>query len=378
MPRPASSPPLALRVLFPVALMSFGTIFGLLAAEIVLRIAWNPPGAPGMYCQDRTLGRTLCPNWVGTIRGSEYQYTIHTDSTGMRSPEPTEDDSPRVLGLGDSFAFGQGVQDNEMFYAVARERLSKTFPKAAIYNAACPSWGSAQQVEVAKSRIGTLKPDVVVIAFYSGNDLFDTLLFHDPRAKAQREKLAHGQAFAETMPWRKKIRLYRFFTDALVPMLPAPLRDFLIGQRELWLGVASHAGKEWSLFSVNRDEEVERGWKEVANSFNQLKTLAKNHNAKLAALYIPTDAEVRPNRWQAILEQTGQAPETLDVSLPRSRFLKMCDALGVSVIDPGEALQKSEKEPYFRIDRHLNVHGHRLVGEKLHEFLQRELAPSEP
>ena len=378
-PSPSDQPlPLAARLLIPAVLVLFGTLSGLLAMEGVLRLTWTPPGAEGMYCQDKVLGRKLCPNWEGTIETPEYRYSIRTNTFGMRSPQPEKTDTPRLLGLGDSFAFGQGVQQEETFYAILHDRLATSFPDAVVYNGACPSWGPPQQVEVVSRSLKSIRPDLVIVAFYSGNDLFDTLLYRDPSSAVVRETLIQDQPFSETFSWFQRLWISRYFETSVVPRLPSALGTLFLSAHDRALGASPTTQSEWKLFSKEKNETIERGWKEVQTEFKRLKSLTKQSGSQLLAVYIPTDAEVRPQRWQILLERSKKNAEALDDSLPRTRFSKLCHALDIPMVDPSEVLRTSSTEPYYRLDRHLNAEGHRIVGEQIYKYLTSDSWLSRP
>src|SRR5262245_8978044 len=96
---------------------------------------------------------------------------LKTDSLGMRSAELAKEKKlPRVMVLGDSYAFGFGLREGEPFSARLAERLRG---KAEVANAAV----SGQQIQDFRAQFERLadavKPDVVVVTFVI-NDLDDS------------------------------------------------------------------------------------------------------------------------------------------------------------------------------------------------------------
>ncbi len=80
-------------------------------------------------------------------------------------------DRPRILLIGDSFVYGMSAQP--FFNSFSDILLSRGY---FIYNAGIPGTDPAQYEAIAKKYIPLLKPDLVIVVFYLGNDLM-----HFPR-----------------------------------------------------------------------------------------------------------------------------------------------------------------------------------------------------
>jgi hypothetical protein len=112
----------------------------------------------------------------------EYDVRITTNSAGMRGPrEYAVQPSPgveRILILGDSFAFGYGVEDNEVVSAVLENmlngtRANDTPPGATPYeviNLAVSGFGQAEELVTYEHRGRAFKAGTVVL-FYFDNDI---------------------------------------------------------------------------------------------------------------------------------------------------------------------------------------------------------------
>ena len=86
-------------------------------------------------------------------------------------PPEAHDDRPRLLLLGDSFAFGRSA-DLGKSYA---EFLAKAFPEALIWNTGMSGTGTNQAVEAFRYFAPQLKPQLALLGFYM-NDFNDNLL----------------------------------------------------------------------------------------------------------------------------------------------------------------------------------------------------------
>ena len=148
-----------------------GSIIGFfLVAEFGLRITGLQtvkPNPPKIYQQSEIseISYELIPN----LRSEPaYKATVSTDQRGLRlnsaSPEPSG--RKLVAVLGDSIAFGHGVENTETLAA----QLSKHNINAHYLNAAVPGYQLGQQTATYRQKVEPLEPESVVLVFY-WNDL---------------------------------------------------------------------------------------------------------------------------------------------------------------------------------------------------------------
>ena len=115
-------------------------------------LGWrNIPGA-----EMSTLGRKLTINSKG-LRDREYPY---------EKPAGTK----RILVLGDSFTWGYGVADNEVFTEVLEADLQGRQPRFEVLNTGVLGWGTDQEYLYLVNEGLKYSPDYVILALYSVND----------------------------------------------------------------------------------------------------------------------------------------------------------------------------------------------------------------
>lgn len=76
----------------------------------------------------------------------------------------------RILGLGDSQMFGQGVETSETYLAMLERKLAERGIRAEAINTAVPGYNTANEAAVLARRGVAYAPDLVVVGFV-GNDL---------------------------------------------------------------------------------------------------------------------------------------------------------------------------------------------------------------
>lgn len=123
------------------------------------------PTPPKIY--QRSAASDISYELKPSIHARAYRAAITTNSSGFRSPE-TDRSKPLVAVLGDSIAFGYGVEDNETIPS----RLQVLLPNIAILNAGVPGYNIIQQRALYREKIRKLHPEALLLLFH-WNDVED-------------------------------------------------------------------------------------------------------------------------------------------------------------------------------------------------------------
>ena len=167
-------------VIFNIVLIVSGLLLAILTMEVFLRLFQPqifPVHAQGMYIEDPDLGYVLTPGYSGELVRSEFHTPFQIGQAGLRGrdPAPLQNNTVRILVLGDSQAWGFGVTDSQTFSVLLEESLAQRFPERDIQvlNAGVPGYGTADQLAFLQTRGKELQPDIVVVQFLSVNDLIE-------------------------------------------------------------------------------------------------------------------------------------------------------------------------------------------------------------
>ncbi|MCP3915631.1 MAG: hypothetical protein GY711_08760 [bacterium] len=134
---------------------------------------------------DPSLGWSNRPHASERLAWSSMDYQVEVNATGFRDIERAEqkpDGVRRVVLLGDSVAWGWGVDADERFGDMLDERLGEDVE---VLNLACPGYGTDQQYWTLLDRGLAYEPDVVVVVFVL-NDVFEAR--YDKRYKMSKPR----------------------------------------------------------------------------------------------------------------------------------------------------------------------------------------------
>jgi hypothetical protein len=163
-----------------VWVMVFGVAAATAAAEWLLRsrylrIAGSDRLERGVTIPDPMLGWRLQPYWHGRHSHHDFDVAYSINAGGLRGLDPRAHRPParNVAIVGDSFTFGIGVNDDEVFTHLLNRRQPQ---RRRVYNFAVPGYSTDQELLLAERQILGTKPDILVLVVYLANDLFDNQL----------------------------------------------------------------------------------------------------------------------------------------------------------------------------------------------------------
>ena len=168
-----------------LGLILAGVLVAFAIAEVVVRVFNLAPAE--FYTYDPYVGWKLKPGASGwqTHEGRAY---IQVNHDGFRGPDYAFTKPPgtlRIAVLGDSFTEAQHVALEDTFCAVAQRDLQGQCPfvnssngrpqrlisRVEVINFGCDGYGTTQEFLTLRHWVWRYSPDVVVLAFFNGNDV---------------------------------------------------------------------------------------------------------------------------------------------------------------------------------------------------------------
>lgn len=362
-----------------------GLALAWLAAALALTelaVRWVAPQphlsvTPGLTVADPPDGYRLRPGYRGIYTNRiEYSVTVEVNRFGLRGPAPRDGgDELRLLGLGDSFPFGTGVEEEEVFLERAAAELRSSAHPVIALNAGTPGFGPDDAVSWLERHGLELGPDLVILALFLGNDLQDAM-------SGSRS----GRPLARNAPPRRTSR-FKAWLDAhshtvvlLKRAIPLPLQGRVLS----WLGEPPplelhHLRAEVELLLEVPPPWIERATEALAATLDRV---AAPYRVPIAVVLIPSDLQLDPELLRSAASYLGLEASEFDPDRPRRLLRRLSRERALPCLDLTESFRRryATGEPlYYRYDRHWTPAGHALAGRELAGFLAaRELLGARP
>jgi hypothetical protein len=257
-------------------------------------------------------------------------FRAETDSLGWAG-KSTISDSDMVV-FGDSFAFGYGVDAENMF--------SELNPTIRIKSIGAPGYNMVQEYLLMLELSPHLRNKLVVWFIFFGNDLYDNLLpnlyqYRTPFVRKRHDsttwEIVTSHVSRRKWPfnpehnYRREEKLEGTFGDGYLSRRIYSACEFLIGK--------------------GRD-------------------LCAQSGASLIIMTIPWTIQLNPREWQAAVSK-GWGSNTFDSQLPDKRIAEICHRLNVRLVAGKDHLDLSH---YIVTEGHWNESGHRRIGQILSQL----------
>jgi len=282
-----------------LALLSTSLLFSAFVAELVLRRSMGKPVhfryPQPWYVHDAQIGHWLEPNQ----RSFTHDKPVVVNSIGIRGEEYSQKPVPgtrRILALGDSQTFGNGLAEVDTWPALLEQRLNRLGRGPwEVVNGGVAGTDTWQHVDILGRLAEAYAFDGVVLAFYVN----DVTQRHTPGP-------AHKIEFTNTLAKRTSYVLKR---SAVLALLWRTYKG---------LAMSEEADQVRKILTGESSTSVERGWEEVERS---LSDIARRTSELGVGLLIV----VLPHRWQVA--------NNLDAMAYNERIATVASRLGIESID---------------------------------------------
>jgi lysophospholipase L1-like esterase len=343
------------------------------ALELTLRIFFPQTLVPTAVVGERfslphpDLGMRYVPGAVWRFRHPEYSVEYAINEDGFREPtSPAAHPASRgrrVLLLGDSFTFGQGVSYEMTWGAIAEGLLQQRGVPLHLINAGVQGMDTRSELLLLRELAPRYRPEAVVVGFLI-NDLYTNVPLDTASKPATgsaewshvRDEVFVRAGAAQTFHLLQLARRIVTSSDAIYARLylAAPGRgEFL------------------------RLPLSARPRRQLAVTEQLLKQLA----AECRALNVPLVVLSIPQQFQVLQQLTqGERAGDIDVAFYDRYFAELGRRVGFTWVPTLDSLVEAEASArlYYRLDGHLSADGHAVVGKVLADALMPLVGPSLP
>ncbi len=314
------------------------TIRLLVPGESSSTIFHKLPGSP------RLVG--IIPNFEGDRKGAH----VKINSRGFRDrdyPEEKGGNIFRIVGLGDSFTFGAGVELEDTYLKQLEKMLKKksSSKQIEVLNMGVPAYNTFQELTLLKEDGLNYAPDLVIVGF-----LLNDVDLLNPKWLAKKD-IKSPRQFNESVvrDFEPKIHnVYRFLKkkSLLLHFLLFRLSELA---KKLNLPIETE-----STYYQNAYHEGNKGWQVAKSSLQEIAALGKIKNFQMLVVIFPFLV-------------------SLDDSYPylgaHSEIVKFCKSQDIQVLDLFSYYRGRKPGTLWisLIDSHPNPEGHQIAAEAIYK-----------
>ncbi|MBE9530384.1 MAG: hypothetical protein IMF00_03855 [Proteobacteria bacterium] len=382
-----------------IALMVVSITIALLICEGSVRIfgLGGTSLTRGMLHQyDPDAGWRCYPNLdTRYILPESFNVRVRCNSQGLRDSEKRFAKPPgirRIVVLGDSFMWGYGVENEEMFSAVLQDLISGS----ETVNFGVNGYSTVQELVRLEIEGLRYEPDVTVLVFV-WNDLEDN--FDDkhggrPVAVLEEDNSLRIANRPVRRHWKSPLKqwfrhhshLFRFGeyniellklkfrdnqrADLSIPKIPAPGVAFAAENDK------KTARMKFSMTDIYAPPgpEIDFAWKAIEVLLGRIKQLATKEGGRLVVVYAASLEAVDRGIFAKLIRKFGQDPDSMAFNWdrPSNRLGEVCAALDIPYVNLNPVFRQQFKktELFLKKNPHWSMAGHRLAAQTVAEKIK--------
>lgn len=307
----------------------------------------------------------------------------------------------RIAFLGDSFTAATHVDSEDSFVSVVRRKLQANQPSLRFetFNFGQSGFGTANEYLAWKHYVAPFHPNIVVLAFFLGNDVANNLLNY-PTENFQSPKFELVNGTLKAIPYqigisqeaRKRDQKNWFYRSFLTPSLLYQQYKLLERDLRAWLRAGtsqyvsesdarlpfwkrSYAPVDWQTYLRNPEPQFETAWKVTEALLLKLNDEIRASGAQFCVALLPGKEAISPEEFKASYPRyPGIESFDFDLDWPGLRLQSFLEKHQIPVVNLTFAFKDHQKKSgqnlYFKFDRHFNLLGHHIAGEEIAKYLK--------
>ena len=363
-------------------------------ARVYERLACVPQNG-GINRYDRFYGwgngRDARVRMCGCIDGKkEYSVDVTTNHDGLRGTAAPPN-ARRVLVLGDSFTAGMQVADDQVYPHLLEARLNtRGGRRVAVLNAGVNGWSTDNQLLYWRREGASLRPELVLLAFDTTNDVFENqrrLVSRYPLwPDKPHARLRDGVLTVENFPLRE-LRWTRHVATATASALASRSALFRV---VAWSGILPYRlfflpqpipppdvvdGTWFDIYRRDYPEAWTEAWRITRGLVLRLRAEVERHGARFAVVVINSREEVLPRRWDRMVEAKPElAGIPLDRDKPDRLIRRFLARRGIATIPLLPAFRErfSAGPGFYWWNMHWAPLGHAYAAEIIADEIERQ------
>lgn len=385
-----------------LGLILSGGLIGFIILEVGLRGAGI--SYPYFYIPDPIVGYAHKPYAEGWWEKEGRAY-IQISSAGFRDHEHTKEKPSgtfRVAVIGDSYTEALQVPISQTYWAIAEEKLGECVAlkprKIEVLNFGVSGYGTAQEWLLLQYKVWDYAPDLIVLAFFTGNDIRDNSLALSgdqmrPYFAIQDGELSADTRFRQTLTYRMQSipltsELFEFSRVLQVVReakyrLSGFVRERAVRADRPLETAATQMPLESFVYQEPREDAWKDAWRVTEALLDEIRKDADLHGAQFLLVTLSNPMQVHPDPRQR--RQYAEALGVPDLLYPDRRLASWAErkrAQWTGLAEPMAAYASARQTFLHGFanatmgDGHWNADGHRVAGGLITESVCSMQGPS--
>lgn len=350
-------------ILANTALVLISVTLALAAGELALRlIAKNTPknnrGAKGFFVSDPELIYRNNPGISTRLTKKEFDIAVDINSEGLRDYEHKDAGDGRsvILGVGDSFTFGEGADYEHSYLRQLESMIEKDGMRPVeVVKAGVSAYDTVAEDKYLTKLLPRYKPDLVILGFTT-NDVVDIAgggverygVTYD--GHLYKKKSGAGELFART---RLGQLWYRKMQSPMVKLRKRFKPSFAHGDGWTWDFV--------DMYKKDQPAYIKKAWDAIGDSIVSMRDNTVAAGSEFMVVYIPIKDQFR-----------DRTPDGYDYTLPEKKIVGICSKNGIRLYNPVADLRATGKPMglYYDVDGHFRPEGYNALAKGMYEYLK--------
>lgn len=303
--------------------------------------------------------------WRGKPFSTDYGFQLN--SHGFKDVEfnlQKEEGSYRIIGIGDSFTYG-GIPYKHNFLTLLEEKLNRdSSRKIELINMGIIAIGPKDYLSLLVNEGLALKPDMVLVSFYVGNDFSDNY-----KSREDRKTVGALDSYVISF-FSFLIKINSSFEGNLYHHGIEYREDLPSMSNEQHFQLA----KERSYIFVRESEnsQFQEQFQDALNDLAKIQEICDRQNIKLVVAIIPDEVQVMSDLQAKIVADYADA-SSLDFTQPNKLLAQALAKNNINYIDLfDEFVAAGDDTRLYKLnDLHWNIAGNELAAEVIDNYLSK-------
>lgn len=328
------------------------------------------PESKRVFEFDNVLGPKRIPNISFKERTEEFGLLTHqTNSLGFVDSEhkiEKDENVYRILFLGDSWAEAIQVPLDKSFPKILEEDLNKEFETI---NLGLSGFATDQEYLAFKEFGLKYNPDLVILMFFAGNDVFfNSLSLSSEPSKPYFDLIDDSLRVVQ----EPKPIAYNKLISFIIKNFQSP--RFFYKKIELLKNQTIEKegfSDQFNIYNNQYSSDWDKAWQISKALIKEIKRTSQENNIEFILVYVPDMVEVDSRIWDEILETYPSMKELeWDLEKPSrilEEFSQETDIKFLNLLHPlKEYISQTGEEIY---GDHFNSNGHKITADLIRQFL---------